>query len=137
MDDEKRVEGQVRAFQEAFNARDASALARCFTDDATFVNIIAVRMRGRAGIEAGHAAHFAGVLAKSRIDFTEVDVKPLTEGVMLCHAAWTRAALESPDGATLPPGNGIITFVAAKDGADWRFAAGQNTQAGALPGRPR
>ena len=99
------------------------------------MNIIAVRMSGRAAMEAGYAAHFAGALAKASLAFTDLAVRPLSDGAALCVAAWSRQALPSADGNTLPPGTGVFTFVAVKRDGDWLFAGAQNTEAGALPVR--
>ncbi len=59
----------VDAFAEALNAKDANALGQLFTEDAEFVNIMGMRMRGRQGIVDGHAWAFNGPLRGRRVRF--------------------------------------------------------------------
>ena len=48
-----RAEQLTDAFAEKLNAKDPAALGELFTEDAEFVNIMGMRMRGRQGIDAG------------------------------------------------------------------------------------
>ena len=48
-----RPEQLTDAFAEKLNAKDPAALGELFTEDAEFVNIMGMRMRGRQGIDAG------------------------------------------------------------------------------------
>src|SRR5438128_259661 len=48
----------VDAFAERLNAKDSSALGELFDQNAEFVNIMGMRMRGRQGIIDGHGWAF-------------------------------------------------------------------------------
>jgi uncharacterized protein (TIGR02246 family) len=132
---EKAVDALLQSFADAFNARDAKKLASLFTEDADLVNIVAMRMPGRSGIEAGHARHFAGNLANSRLAFTGRTVRMLKPDVAIVHASWHRDTVAGAEGPSMPPGDGIFTLVAVESGGEWRLTAAQNTQAMALPPR--
>jgi len=135
MSDEQTAEGVVHALAGAFNAKDPSAYAALFTDDAEFVTIFGGRMRGREAIEAGHSAVFATGLAGTRLELGEIDSKPLAADVILCHATWTRERLpDAPDG-TIPRGTGVFTMVLHYDGSRWALAAVTNVQDAAPPGQ--
>jgi uncharacterized protein (TIGR02246 family) len=132
MSHETAIDQLLQSFAESFNQRDAARLASLFTEDGDVVNIVAVRMAGRGGIEAGHARHFAAALSASRLSFTGRTLRQIAPGVVLCHAAWRREALD--DGPNkLPPGEGLMTLVAVEQAGSWKLTAQHNTQAGALP----
>jgi uncharacterized protein (TIGR02246 family) len=81
---ERRVTAQgrpqdlVHAFAAALNGKDPEALGRPFVENAEFVNIRGMRMRGREGIVAGHAWAFSGPLRGRRVRFDEVDELAVT-----------------------------------------------------------
>jgi uncharacterized protein (TIGR02246 family) len=124
------------AFAEAFNAKDAQALGALFTEDAEFVTIFGNRMRGRAGIETGHAAVFTHALSGNRLVPGSVDVQLLAPGVSLAHAAWTREQLTDAPAGTLPPGTGIFTLVLQERDRGWLLRAATNVQHAVPPTRP-
>ncbi|MBI4624666.1 MAG: SgcJ/EcaC family oxidoreductase [Verrucomicrobia bacterium] len=103
-DDILAIETLVHALGEAFNAKDAKAFAGLFTADAEFVTIFGLRMRGRADIEAGHAAVFAHALAGNRMVVRSFEPKLLAADVALCHASWARERLpDAPEGGACHP----------------------------------
>lgn len=66
-------------WQEAWNARDAAALAALMAPDATFVSVLGpdtpgYGRGGRAGFQAGHAAIFRSMFGDSRWTTKEVTV---------------------------------------------------------------
>jgi uncharacterized protein (TIGR02246 family) len=120
----------------AFNDKDAGAFAALFAEDAEFVNIFGQRMRGRAGIEAGHRVVFEKLLHGSRLTMREVDVMALGDDHALVHATWTRERLADAPPATLPPGTGIFTLVARRAPDGWVLVGATNTQDVPPPGPP-
>jgi uncharacterized protein (TIGR02246 family) len=133
--DYQAVESVVDALGKAFNDKDAQSFARLFTDDAEFVTIFGARMRGRAGIEAGHSAVFANALSGNRLVISGIDAKAIGADVALCHAAWVRErSADAPEGS-LPPGSGLFTLVFTRTGNGWAIAAATNVQDATPPGR--
>jgi uncharacterized protein (TIGR02246 family) len=86
----------VDAFASALNAKNADELGRLFAEDAEFVNILGMRMRGRTGIVDGHAWAFAGPLRGRQIRFDQVDELPITDDVVVLHGHNIRE--RQPDG---------------------------------------
>ena len=115
---------------------EARALVDQLVDDAEFVNIFGMRMRGRAGIKAGHAHAFAVLLAGTTLRTVHVDLKPVGNDVAVLHQEWKRE--RDPDAApsSLPPGSGILTLVAHRSGGDWKLVAATNVAIAAQPGGP-
>ena len=123
----------VNAFRDAFNTRDAHGLGAVFTQNAEFVNIFGQRMRGRDGVESGHAHVFASALVGTALAWTNLDTMRLGDDVAVIHAQWSRTRLSDASAASLPPGTGILTFVLERSTEGWRIAAATNVQDGKPP----
>jgi uncharacterized protein (TIGR02246 family) len=130
--DHESISSRIAAFGDALNRRDAGDLAALFVADAEFVNIFAMRMRGRAGIEQGHRQAFVGPLANARVELGTPEIRALGADAVVCLVPWTRTAL----GEGLPAGAGVFTLVLTRAGESWSFVHAQNTQHGAPPPRP-
>jgi uncharacterized protein (TIGR02246 family) len=127
------VEDTLTRLAAAWNDGDATAYADLFTPDATYVIFDGTVTRGRAAIEEGHRALFAGPLRGFRMDppTAAVPIRYLTPDT--AHVLVT--------GGTRPPGQeevpadraSVVSFVLVRAGADWKIAAFQNTRA---PGAP-
>src|SRR5262245_33070833 len=116
----------VDAFAAALNAKDAQSLGEIFTDDAEFVNILGMRMRGREGIVAGHAWAFAGPLQGRAIEFDAVDVLQVTDHVCVMHGHCLRRRLPDAPAEGLPDGASILVFVARRGSEGWQAVAATN-----------
>ncbi|HQY59294.1 MAG: SgcJ/EcaC family oxidoreductase [Nitrospira sp.] len=124
---DKAVAASIAAFVNVWNAHDATALGRLFTDDGDFVGIAGTWWRGPAEIAKVHAELFAGRYDKSVYTADEspsiIFLKP---DVALVHWRWTISGVRSADGDLLPPYRGIFTWLlVSRDGA-WRLRAAQN-----------
>jgi uncharacterized protein (TIGR02246 family) len=123
----------VEAFEAALNAKDADAVGAVFTEDAEFVNIAGMRMRGREAIVGGHAWALAGPLLGSRVSFDEVDELPVTDDVVVLHGHCVRERLPAAPAGTLPPGTSVLVFVAQRRGDGWQAVAATNVSEAPLP----
>jgi uncharacterized protein (TIGR02246 family) len=113
----------VSAMQEAFNAKDATALARNLADDASWTNALGVRVRGRQEIEKLARA----MMARNRRNFARyeiIDVLPVRTDVGIVNL------LQVPTDATgrdLPEPGATPIYVIARETNGWKIIAGQNT----------
>ncbi|MDQ1718164.1 MAG: hypothetical protein QOE89_2117 [Pseudonocardiales bacterium] len=127
----------VERLTDAFNTKNPTAFAELFTEDAEFVNSFGPRMRRRDGIARGHQIGFDKLLAGSRMTVSAVDVMHLGDDVAMMHASWNRERLSDATPATLPPGSGILTFVARRTDPDsWQLVGATNVQDAVPPGAP-
>ncbi len=133
---EGKPQDLVDAFAEALNAKDPEALGRLFAEDAEFVNILGMRMRGRAGIVAGHAWAFDGPLRGRRIRFDRVDELAVTDDVSVLHGHCLRELEPDAPADGLPPGASVLVFVARRGPAGWELVAATNVTEAAPPGAP-
>jgi uncharacterized protein (TIGR02246 family) len=67
----------ITGMESAWNRKDAAAFAACFDPSAEFGDILDGSGRGRAAIEASHAALFAGVYAVSVTTYRLISAEPM------------------------------------------------------------
>jgi uncharacterized protein (TIGR02246 family) len=127
----------VNAFAEALNAKDPEALGRLFVEDAEFVNILGMRMRGREGIVAGHAWAFSGPLRGRRIRFDQIDELTVTNDVSILHGHCLRELEPDAPADGLPAGASVLVFVARRTPVAWVLVAATNVTEAAPPGPGR
>ena len=116
------------AFAEAWNRRDAHALAALFDEDADFVNVVGLWWHDRAGIERAHAYGLARIFPESTLEPTLVRVRRLREDVAVVHARMRLTGQSPVDDVDAPRRRTtILTFVAHRVEGSWSCAAAQNT----------
>jgi uncharacterized protein (TIGR02246 family) len=125
----------VDAFASALNAQNADELGQLFTEDAEFVNILGMRMRGRAGIVDGHAWAFAGPLRGRHVRFDQVDELKVTDDVTVLHGHSVRERQPDAPVEGLPDGTSVLVFVTRRGTQGWQIVAATNVTEAAPPGR--
>lgn len=122
------------AFAAALNDKDAEGLGRLFTEDAEFVNIMGMRMRGRQAIVDGHAWAFAGPLRGRRIRYDQLDELAVTDDVTVLHGHAIREREPDAPAQGLPDGATMLVFVTRRGPEGWQIVAATNVSEGAPPG---
>jgi uncharacterized protein (TIGR02246 family) len=130
--EESAVRTLVPRWQQAWNAHDMKALGALFAEDADFVNVGARHWKGRAEIEAQHAAR-ASQFADSVWSTGETTVQLLASDMALVHVTWGLKGDRNPDGTSREPREGVFTWLVVKRSGDWLIRAAQNTNRGSLP----
>ena len=129
-----RAEELTDAFAEKLNAKDPAALGELFTEDAEFVNIMGMRMRGRQGIVDGHAWAFKGPLRGRRIRFDQVDALSVTEDVTVLHCHCIREREPGAPAEGLPDGASMLVFVTRRGPQGWEIVSATNVTEALPPG---
>ncbi|HEY8602240.1 MAG TPA: SgcJ/EcaC family oxidoreductase [Thermomicrobiales bacterium] len=132
-DDEVAIRALVAALVASWNAADGAGYAAWFTEDADFVNIYGLYVKGRAAIAAGHQQIFDTVYRGSTNSSIVEGVRALVPRLALARVAWH---LRIPAGEAVRENQARATLVLAHTPAGWRIAAFQNTVI-AAPGGPR
>jgi uncharacterized protein (TIGR02246 family) len=115
-------------FAQAWNTRDADALAVLFDEDAEFVNVSGLCWHDRESIRKAHADGLERVFGTCSLTAGETKVKLLSPDVAIVHARMTVAAEPPPaGGAEGGPRSTIVTFVVHRIGERWLCASAQNT----------
>lgn len=125
------LEQLLRQQETAWNAGDAAAFAATFSPDADFVNIRGDFFHGRPGIQAQHAAIFAGPFRTSHLTITVqqfVQLSP-TIGVLDTTHEVTHFYFLPPGILATEPGilRTRLKYVAVLHDGQWQFVSAQNT----------
>jgi len=117
----------VDGFLRAFNTHDAKAFGNLFTEDADWVSVAGIRVKGRAGIEAEHEKAFTTFFKSVTLASTGATMRLLCPDVAVVHFNWELTGQVDKEGKPTGTRRGIITIFAAKEEDQWRITAGQNT----------
>jgi uncharacterized protein (TIGR02246 family) len=122
----------VAAATAAWGAKDATAYAAIYSEDAVFIGPTAMTLNGRDAIRAQHAFLFSGPFAGSTQTITVTRVQFLTGTIAIVDqsVALTGYAFLPPNGLRpSEPGvvRGIVRWVIEKRGGSWQIVAQQMT----------
>jgi uncharacterized protein (TIGR02246 family) len=119
----------VDGFIRAWNTHDMKAFGRLFTEDADWVSVAGIWVKGRARIQAEHEEAHATFFKTTTLASTGTAVRLLRPDVAVIHFNWELTDRLDREGKPRGPRRGIITIVATKQADGWRISAGQNTNA--------
>jgi uncharacterized protein (TIGR02246 family) len=124
----RRAEEIPVLFANAWNTRNADALASLFDDDAEFVNVTGLWWHDRDSIRTAHAYGLDRIFNKSTLSIDEVRVKQLSEDLAVVYAQMILSG-QTPIGNIKAPGSRttILSFVVHRADGGWRCASAQNT----------
>lgn len=97
---QKMVEQQAERYKQAFQARDAAALAKLFTPEAEYIDADGTVFHGRAAIEAEYAAHLA-LTPTGKLSIEIISIRPIATNVLV----------EQGVSTFRPDGDGIVSQV--------------------------
>ncbi len=120
----------IRRVQDGWNAGDGNAFATPFAEDADYVPVHGMHVKGRAAIGEGHQHIFDTIYKASINTFTVEDVRFIRPDVAIAHAHHhlkLQQPVKWPSGETVRGGQARSTWVLTKDEGEWRVAAFQNT----------
>ncbi len=116
-----------KLFAQAWNSKDASALADLFADDADFVNVVGLWWRNRPDIERAHAYGLSTFFKESDLSARRVEVRLLGDSVALVHVRWRLAGQLDKDGTSLDDRFAVMLIVAEYRDKAWTVVAAHNT----------
>jgi uncharacterized protein (TIGR02246 family) len=127
--DEAAIRQLLDRMREAWARGDGPALASLFTENARYVEAPGIRRTGRQAIADSHQKIFSTVFAHTRLGQSyPVELQPVTSDVVLVHASGS--VLFPGESEQRVPPNGLMTMVAVREGASWRFVLFHNTPTG-------
>ena len=116
-----------RLFADAWNRRDAQALASLFVEDAEFVNVVGLWWHTRKDIERAHHYGLTTFFRDTTLTARGVKVRTVSENVAIVHTRWRLSGQRDPSGNTLDTRVAIMVFVAERSDSGWRVLTAQNT----------
>jgi uncharacterized protein (TIGR02246 family) len=133
--DEAALRELAARWEQAWNARDATALSALFADDAIFISVRGPEGMGREreGFRASHAEMFVSAFRESRWSNGPVGIRFLSPDVAVMTVEWSTTGDRVRH---LPPGTprrGVFGWTAKRSNGRWEIAQAQNTEAAPIP----
>lgn len=119
-----KVAAITQAMQDAWNAADGEAFTASFSDDADFVNVFGMHVRGREEIRRGHEFILKGPYAGSTNRYVLESVRLLRPDVALAHV---NATLQIPAGPMAGEHQARYSMVLTHADGRWRIDNFHNT----------
>lgn len=124
MDEIQQASEVADGFAAAWSRHDMEALGRLFHDDADFVNVVGLQMRGRESIQDHHGIIHAGAYRNSTLRVAVEDARKLGPDVIV---ADVHSELEGDERAPLQTRQTLMTIVIEKRIDEWKIVAAHNT----------
>lgn len=115
-----------RLFCLAWNAKRATDLAKLFTEDADFVNVVGIWWENRTDIFKAHDYGLRVIFNDSTLSVGRIKVKQLGDEIAVVHARM-RLSAQTPVGGVAGLRQTLFIFVVQKKGNIWQCVSAQNT----------
>jgi uncharacterized protein (TIGR02246 family) len=122
--DEAAIRENVRQMETGWNTKSGSLFAKPFAEDADYVVINGMQIKGRDTIDKGHQRLFVTIFKESTLSLSVKNIRFLRPDVAVVHVAGHNKIRQ---GEETREGEAIITLVMTKDKGEWKIAAFQNT----------
>jgi uncharacterized protein (TIGR02246 family) len=123
-EDEAAIRENVQLLESGWNTGSGTLFAKPFAEDADYVVINGMYLKGQAAIQKAHQQIFDTIFKDTTVSLSIKQIRFLRSDVALVHATGHRPA---PNRAE-PAHNAIVSMVMTKDKQGWKIAAFQNTQ---------
>ena len=124
--DDAAIRESVRQLEAGWNSKSGALFAKPFAEDADYVVINGMHIRGRAAIDKGHQGIFDTYMKATTIAFTVKQTRYVRADVAVVHVG-ARLKSPQPDGGAKET-DATITLVMSKEKGNWQIVAFQNTQ---------
>jgi len=124
--DDAAVRDNVKQMETGWNRKSGALFAKPFAEDADYVVVNGLHIRGRAAIAEGHQRIFDTFYKNTTIALAVEHVRLLRADVALVHARGRLTDPRPDDPARSTEAR--MTLVMSKDQTGWHIVAFQNTQ---------
>ncbi len=121
-EDEAAIRKIVSRLEEGWNAGSGKEFAAPFDEDADYVIVNGMRIKGRKEIDAGHQHIFDTVYKNSRQSSTIQTVRFLSDTIALAHIEWNLKLADAREGRAMN------LLVLTKKNGQWSITAFHNTR---------
>ena len=131
-EDEAAVRENVRQLETGWNTKSGALFAKPFAEDADYVVINGMYLKGRAAIEQAHQQIFDTIFKNTTVSLSVKQIRFLRPDVAVVHVAGHK---DAPENERELVSDALLTLVMTKEKQGWKIAAFQNTQVLAAPQR--
>ncbi len=122
--DETMIRANVEQMMKGWNAKSGAEFAKPFSEDADYVVIDGMQIKGRAVIDKGHQRIFDTIYKNTTLSLAADSIRFLRPDVAVVHAS---ALLKLTAGDATRTTSAKMTLVMIKTDGRWEIAAFQNT----------
>ena len=126
-DDDRLIRDLIQRLVDAWNRRDWTAFASCFSERADYVTGEAARWPGRASIRQGMESLVSTGGSGGQAVISRQSIRRLGPEIAIVHLCWRLAEGNLPKSAIAQ--EGITLLVLAAHEGEWLIEAAQNTDA--------
>ncbi len=127
--DDAAIRESVRQMEAGWNSKSGAAFSKPFAEDADYVVINGMHIRGRDAIGKGHQQIFDTFMKATTLGLNVKQTRYLRPDVAVVHVG-ARLKQPQPDGSAKET-DAAITLVMSKEKGGWQIVAFQNTQVAA------
>ena len=120
-EDEAAIRKIISRLQDGWNAGSGKDFAAVFDEDADYVIVNGMYIKGRKEIDAGHQRIFDTVYKNSRQSSTIQSIRFLSDTIAIAHVEWHLTLANSREGKAMN------SLVIRKKNGQWSIAAFHNT----------
>jgi uncharacterized protein (TIGR02246 family) len=131
--DEAAVRENVRQMETGWNAKSGALFAKPFADDADYVIVNGMHLRGREAIEKSHQQIFDTFYRNSTLSISVKQIRFLRPDVAVVHVNGHNRVRQGEETVEM---DGTVTLVMTKEKGVWKIVAFQNTRVLAEQPRP-
>ena len=124
-EDEAAIRENVKQMESGWNAKSGATFARPFAEDADFVIINGMHIRGHEAIEKNHQQIFSTIYKNTTVSLTIKQIRFLRPDVALVHVSGHR---DAPEAERELVTDATMVMVMTKEGGQWQIASFQNTR---------
>ena len=117
----------ARAFVDAWNAHDMTAMAALFTPDAEWVNVVGMYWKGRDQIMFAQRAFHEGMFSRNHQELKAVQTRMLSPDIAVVMLDCLQDAYQTPSGHAMPQALDRLSLTVVRQPNGWRISHGQNT----------
>ena len=123
--EETAIHKRIGEFQDAWNKKDAKAIAGFFAEDGDLVNPMGMAATGRADIEKLVTGDLTNFIRDGKTTFTISHIRFVKPDVIILDMTHEISGSHGPDGSAMPTAKVMVTGVGLKKGGTWWFIAGR------------
>lgn len=128
--DQTAINNIVERYIDSWNNHEGKGFGDDFTDDADFVNIFGMYMKGKALIEERHVKILTTFYKGSVLEILDTQLREIAPNVVVGIINWRLNGFRAPGSDPSTPGvvkEGVFTQVFLNSGKKWEITASQNT----------
>lgn len=122
--DDVAIRNNVKQLETGWNQKNGELFAKPFAEDADYVVINGLHIKGRSAIEQGHQRIFDTIYKATSITLSVEGIRYVRHDVAIVHV---KNETKTPQGDRFHQSNSLITLVMARTTDDWKTVAFQNT----------